>query len=153
MDLDRPYECLSLPPLKNDIFVGKFAQETLTLLPNKKCSLSLSFFQCSYSRNAYSSCKNDRTFARIKPYSNNTYSDLHKFCILYEVFSDRNKCFNKETVLVPCAYTAIDPDCKFAKDRVFTPTIIFAVYFTAFHSFDSIVKTSDYIFNYFISLK
>ncbi len=55
----------------------------------------------------------DRTLARIKPYSNNTHSsDLHKFCILYEVISNRSKHLNKETVLVSYAYSAKDPNLE-----------------------------------------
>jgi hypothetical protein len=55
----------------------------------------------------------DRTLSRIKPYSNNTHSsDLPKFCILYELLSNRSKYLNKETVLVSCAYPAKDPNLE-----------------------------------------
>lgn len=62
---------------------------------------------------SHSTCKIDRTLAQIKPCSNNTHSsDLHKFCTLYEVLSDRSKCLNKETVLVLSAYPVKGPNLK-----------------------------------------
>ncbi len=63
---------------------------------------------------AYSTWEIDKTLARIKPYSNNTHSsDLHKFCVLYEVLSDHSKCLNKETVIILCTYPAKGPNLEF----------------------------------------
>ncbi len=62
---------------------------------------------------AYSTCKIDKTLARIKPYSNNTHSsDLHKFCVLYAVLPDHSKCLNKETVIVLCTYPVKGPNLE-----------------------------------------